>query len=388
MKKRTILWAGLWLAAMAGSASAGDGHWSYRASAGMGHDNNVLRETANRDSGAFIPLAGYVDYRTVLSPKARLAVGARATGDKYTDANNNGNEFLADIDFHYDRRLTGGKRGFVRVHSLDLQVMGRVQQRNTNYLSRRLGEEIAAPGDNGPVLLTDRYDSRKAQGAVGLTYRLFRHTRLEGIFEATRRNYENDYADAPTVDPLDYTNRNVKLLLTHELNEDLEVSAGFKNSHTDYDAWRARDLNGNKVDGVYQEFRYLTWEAELSYRPDPKLVLSCDVHQRDRTDPFQGYYDYSQWGVGPRVRYRVTPKLDVDLHYSHIHRTYERARVGFDPARPLRDDTEDRLAFRARYEVSTHGRVFLRVRYIDNQEADPLYTYDRQIVSSGYQVSY
>jgi hypothetical protein len=90
----------------------------------------------------------------------------------------------------------------------------------------------------------------------------------------------------------------------------------------------------------------------------------------------------------PRVKIQATEKISLDVRYSYIHRTYDRARVGFNPVKALREDTEDRFFIKAVMDVSENGSVFMKFKNYNNEEANPLYTYDRQLFSAGYQVSY
>jgi len=362
--------------------------WDLEGALGWGYDTNINRLSILQDEGGYFPFQFLAQHSHSFVLEDRLQSRARGKGRLYTSPNQDFNETKLGVDVRYDRRLVGGQRGKVRVPSLDFHAKVTAEVRNTTYYSRTTGQEIIVVGPDGPTLLGDRYNSRRYYLYAGLVYHQPRGTRWSAVFRLQRRDYINDYEDLPTVDSLDYSNLQVTLKVRQKISGSLKAELRYQNRSTDYDAWRARDFDGNKVAGEYQAFRYnvLAARAEADIGNVGRGII--EVYSQKRDDPFQGYYDYSQWGIAPRLDLDPEGPLSLSLRYRYFHRTYDRARVRFNPVRPLREDFENRFESYLEFATGDNSHVFWNLIHDNVREVEPLYTYTRLRTSAGFAMSF
>ncbi len=359
-----------------------------RASAGAGYDDNIFREMSNQNSGWFIPFSLRVrdDFRP--SSVDRIHPRVFASGRKYSSANRAGDDTRLGAEVAYTRRLVGDNLKYIRVPSLDLGVSVDASARQTSYYSRSLGEEVAVPGDNGPVPLSDRYDAKSYRGSSSLVLHWPRGTRWKLAAAAKRKDYDNDFTDVPSVDPLDYNNRRVDLSVVQDIGGHTRLDVSYAYSRTNYDAWTARDFDGNKVVGTSQEFRYKTWLGRFRCTLPRQADLGVELYSRRRTDPFMGYYDYKEWGIRTDLKLDPIPELELRLRHRFSHREYERARVGFNPLKALRNDFDRILILDIGYRLRVGHTLFIHLVHDNIKEQNPLYTYDRTRSSLGYRLGF
>ncbi len=359
-----------------------------RASVGAGYDDNIFREAANRNGGWFLPYSVWIrdDFR--LSRIDRIRPRIFASGRKYSSTNRTGDDTRLGTTVTYTRRLMGNKLKYVRVPSLDFHLSVEAMARQTTYYSRSRGEEVAVPGDNGPVPLSDRYDAKSLTGSSSLVLHWPRRTRWKVSAAAKRKDYDNDFHDVPTVDPLDYDNRRVEFTLEQAVGRHTHLDGSYAYSSTNYDAWTARDFDGNKVPGTSQKFRYKTWRGRIRYTMPHPADLGLELYSRRRTDPFQGYYDYKEWGVRANLGLKPLSRVELKLRYRFSHREYERARVGFNPLKALRDDYDRIFIADLDYLLRSGRTLFIHLVHDNMDEKNPLYTYDRTRSSLGFRLEF
>ncbi len=369
----------------AAGSSAGKG---LRGSLGMGYDDNIFREAGNIDSGWFLPYSFRFRQTYRFSPSDRLRPKIHASGRKYSGTNSRGDDARFGLSVSYTRRLVGTDLKHVRVPSLDLDLSGEALARQTTYYSRSSGEEVAVPGDNGPVSLSDRYDADSYQGAAALKFHWPRGWRWAISASAKRKDYRNDFTDVPSIDPLDYDNHKWIFRLERRLDKLTRLEGSYTYSATDYDAWTARDFDGNKVPGTSQQFRYKTFSGRLSRSFPQVAAIGLELYSRKRTDPFLGYYNYDEWGIRVDLSASVGERLDASLRLRYSHRDYERARVGFNLLKALRNDYDRLLVVDVNYALKPGRTLFAHLVHDNIDEQNPLYTYDRTRSSLGLRLEF
>jgi hypothetical protein len=352
---------------------------------GMGYDTNAYRESSSETTSGMMPMSLSLNYERLPSELSRVAAALKGTGSLYPEANRDGSTWSIDGKAGYERRLIGGDRRFVRSPSLDLSLGGGYDELHRVYFSRTAGEEFLVIVDGDTVSLRNRYNFRELGGNGSLTMRWPRSTQWTIESAVSRRNYLDDYRDVPTVDPLDYNRMIWNAGVRQSLFGPMRIDLSYGRERVDYDSLTARDLDGNIVPGEVQQYSYRRTEATLSNRDLDWGHAKIVVHYKKRIDPFMGYYDYTQWGIRPFLRLTVIPGTYLLLSYDYVHRDYERARVGYNPVNPLREDFDRSTTAQVLYHVRTGQALIAQVVHQSTTEKNPAYTYKRTRTWLGYQ---
>jgi hypothetical protein len=355
---------------------------------GLGYDSNPIREPLDPNQEPYFPFDLELGYKKNLDPASRLRFFLEAGGELYQSSRVDGGTRRYEADLYYDRRLVGGKRGYVRSPSLDFELRGFVDRVDRTFFSRTAGEEFTVTSVSGPVSLRDRFDAFQFGGSLETTLRYPRNTRWSVEFKMRHRNYLHDYEELPDVYPLDYDSRRWEFRVTQELSDVYRLEVEYTRRDKDYDAWVARDLDGDRVPGIIQTFDYnsLATSLEADYPDVGRFSLGFEY--KTRTDGYVGYYDYAEWSVVPGVRLSLFPWAEIDAEYDFRFRDYERARVGFNPANPVREDTDHAFSLEILHWTGRNGAMFARVEAEDVNEENPTFTYSRARTIVGYSFEY
>lgn len=357
-----------------------------RAVLGFGRDGNTFREAdPDQDAGGYFPYDLQIELTDTLPAAVAGKLQLGAEGGRYGSPVEDGSwsqlTLRADLERRFAPRLPGN-----RSSRLEIGLIGLVGKKDRTYYSRTFGEEFAVDVGDSVVALGDRYDSRFARYGVRLDWRLPQRLRLRGKLLLTRRNYEEDYESLAGVESYDYDARRLSLSLRKALGRTLRVELGGAWGRSDYDAWSARDFDGNQVAGETQVFDYRTWTASVRYRPSARGWLEIEFEGKQRRDGFLGYYDYDQRSVKPRLRLYLPGRTRLTLDYAYRYRDYERARVGFNPVKPLRKDLHRITTLRVERAWNDHLALIAQLSYRNSDEANPVYTYSRSRAWIGIEV--
>lgn len=352
---------------------------------GVGHDSNVNREpTDARDRGSYVPYDLSMDYTRPFNPRWRAQARIHAWGGLYGGTSDTGDLRLLDARVSVRRRFEIAE-SFAR--RLDLELKGILGSKDKTFFSRTAGEEYFVDLGDSTVSLGDRYDSHYRRAAAAADLR-GRHWALSTGLVLTRRDYLQDYGSVPDVDRLDYDAWRWEIGFTRHLSHHLSGELTHVRAAMDYDAWTARDVDGNRMPGNTQHFDYSSIEGALRYRLRGTGSLRLALEGKTRRDPFQGYYDYDQTSFEARLKLESLPRLLVDLGYGYSHRDYPRARVLFNPARPLRNDLIREVELRVESPVSAHGAIVVELAHENVDDAYPKYAFDRTRAWLGYHLTY
>lgn len=353
---------------------------------GLGRDTNTYREPASATRSSMMPASLRFSHESLPGTVSRFFVTAEGAGSFYPHSNRDGASWNAGAALGYERRLIGSNRRFIRSPSLDLTVQGSYSELHRTFYSRTAGEEFIVIVDGDTVSLRNRYNLREVGGEADLSLRWPRSTVWSISGAAGHRNYLDDYTDVRTVDPLDYDHTTMCAGLRQNLIGPVRLDLSYTRESLDYDSLTARDLDGNAVAGHIQRFRYRRTEATLSNRYMSWGHVKFSVQYKTRTDPFMGYYDYKQWEIRPLVQLTVIPRTDLLLIYDYEHRDYARARVGYNPVKPLREDFNRSANVQVFLHVKTGQAVIAAVVHESTTEKNAAYTYRRTRSWLGYQV--
>lgn len=355
---------------------------------GVGHDDNFFRQRVARHSSANFPYDLAASYGIRLDSGTRMSLSARGMGALYAAPNQDGRTTEEDADLRLVRRLLTGDRRHADYLRLDLLVQGSFDQVHRTNFSRSAGEEFFVVVNGDTLSLKDRYNYRAVGYSAGLTLRWPAPSEWSVTFDQARRNYINDYRNIPTVDPLDLDDTGFEIGLGQRVTSFLQADLLRRWASLNYDALTARDVDGNRVVGKTQVYHYATWRMGLSTRQIRWSRWHASYEYRTRTDPFQGYFDYSEWSIRPGMDLEPGPRWEMELDFQYTHTKYKRARVGYNPLKPLRDDIDRSLSARALYRLDARNGILAQVIHENTHERNPIYTYRRTRGWIGYQFRY
>ena len=359
-----------------------------RANLGLGHDTNSFREATTADPGTFFPYDIRARYETPLGQKSTWSLGVKASGEEYVGEVSDGGERNFDLGTEWSHRLLGDGRRHSDRPTLRVAAHGAFEINRRKYISRADGEEYTVDFQGVPMPLGDRYNSRDLQTGTEIALEWPRDTEWSVLYDLRHRNYDEDYTDITDVDRLDNRRSKAEFRVTRDLGRPLRLRAEYSYEITDYYDRPVRDLQGDQVQGVAQSFYRNSWSGQVRWRAGRSMHASLEAGWAVRRDPYQGYYDSQEWSIEPQLQFDATPRLEIQIGYGYVHRTYERARVAFDALQPLRDDREHELSMETSYQLNPQSAVFFVVEHDAVDEMNPLYSYDRTRSWAGYQLRY
>ncbi len=344
---------------------------------GAGYDSNVYRESSTPREGTLFPYAARLSCGISPSIRTRVSGILHGAGSAYPAPVSSGSTREIAFDLVLDHRLIGGDRRFVRSRSLDFSLTGSVEERRKTYFSRTAGEEFVAVVNGDTISLGRRYNYRQGDLRGELTMRWPRSTQWGLLGEFTGRDYMQDYADLPGIDPLDYGEAGWGGRIRHDLRLPVRLELAYGRSRLDYDSLTSRDFDGNVMPGHVQSFDYETAGGAIQSRDLGWGQGRLEIDRKTRTDRFMGYYDYRQWTVQVGLMWLLRDRFSVNFEPSYVHREYKRAHVGYNPVRPLRDDFDRSLSVELIYQMQHGQELILRATRESTTERNPAYTFQR-----------
>lgn len=358
-----------------------------RARLALGHDTNSFREAATGDPGYFLPYDLRARYERALGKASTLCFKAKASGEEYVGAVSDGGRRDFDLDVDWSRRLLGdGRRS--RHPTLEVEAHGDFAINRRTYISRADGEEYTVDFQGAPIPLGGRFNSKDLQAATGIHLQWPKGTKWSALYDVRHRDYDEDYADITVVDRLDNRRSRVRFGVRQRIGRPVELQTEYAYEITDYYDRSVHDLLGDRVEGVAQTFYRNRLSAAVRWKPTRPFRAVVETGWVTRRDPYLGYYDSREWFFAPRVQIQATKRLEFRIAYGYQHRSYDRARVAFDPLRPLRENHDHEFSFETSYELKARSAVFFVVQHDAIDKMNPLYAYDRTRSWAGYELRY
>lgn len=358
-----------------------------RARVGLGHDTNSFREAATGDAGYYLPYDLRARYERAPGKNSTLRFTAKASGEEYVGAVSDGGRRDFDLDVDWFQGLLGHPR---RSHhsTLELEAHGDFAINRRIYISRADGEEYTVDFQGAPIPLGGRYNSKDLQAATGIRLQWPQGTEWSALYDVRHRDYDEDYTDITAVDRLDNRRSRVRFGVQQRIGRPVELRTEYAYEITDYYDRSVHDLLGDRVEGVAQTFYRNRLSAAVHWKPISPFRAVVETGWVTRRDPYLGYYDSQEWSFEPRVQVQATKRLELRIAYGYQHRSYDRARVAFDPLQPLREDHDQEFSFETSYELKTGSAVFFVVEHDANDDMNPLYSYARTRSWAGYELRY
>ena len=369
----------IWLAQpTANEAAASPGRpWEVDLELGLGRDDNALRESTGTQGGLYFPYDLGLRYLPFDGMSSRLRLDVGLDGEFHDGPKADADEHEESVALGFDWRLRGGSRRFVHPGSVDLEIEGDVLRRDLTYFSRIAGEEYSVFIDGIPVSLADRFDSMTWSGEARLVVRAPRPLQWTAGYRLRNRNYVEDYADIAGVDPLDYEETRYSSQLRASVTGRTRLSLEYSRTQRDYRRWTARDLDGNLFAGVYQEFDYDVWKIEVEQKTGRGDRFEAGLELEQRNDPFQKYYDHDEWSTRIAADLAMGRGWDLRADWKYTLREYDRARVGYNLFKPLREDLDRHFELEIARSLSVQWEAFAITRHENTDERNPSFTFDR-----------
>ncbi|MCA9757002.1 MAG: hypothetical protein KDA27_14450 [Candidatus Eisenbacteria bacterium] len=374
---RTALFVVFCLTGSGAVRSAQADEWGVDAELGFGRDDNALGESSGGRGGLYVPYDLGLEYTPYDGYSTRVRLNGGLDGTFHDGPRTDADEHESQLSMEFDQRLLGGNRKFVRSGSLDFELEGGLLHRDLTYFSRIAGEEYTVFVDGEPVSLADRFDSMTWEVEPRLVLRLPRSVQWIVDFRARGRDYTHDYADIEGVDPLDYDETRTRGRVRANITRGTRVSLEHSRTLRDYRGWTARDLDGNLFAGTHQQFDYHVWGIELQQRTTRGDEFEVGVEREQRHDPFQGYYDHDEWTFKVRTDLQVAGPWTARIDWKYRHREYDRARVGYNPFKPLRDDLDREVQLELARTLGDEWEMFVLTSHENTDERNPSFTFDR-----------
>ena len=371
--------------AAAGAASGKEKNYSLEAEAGLGYDSNAFLAPENsyfdpflnslvqpeKRSGFFIPLA--LEGKHALGPEnTRLLTTFSAASRLYPAGD------LHNANAHQLKLTTG----------LEFLLRSKGRFKDTFFIGPVLGyhQEIYFDPDTGEERATtrtaeslaDRYIYYRYGGEAELRVRT---TPVRFALKATASQY--NYDEVPLLDSLDHLYYRVGGEAEYDIFPATELNLSYSYYARDWDSRRARNLQGNLVNGTIRKYTYSEAGATVQQRLRKEWTIFLDYDRLWRSDEFAGYNDYTRNRYRLRSRYRFGGGSLLRAAVTYWDRSYPRAFAFDDPAFPRKDYRT--WEGEARWELPLAGawKFWSEDQFINQDTTDPRYDYKRHLIALG-----
>jgi hypothetical protein len=191
-----------------------------------------------------------------------------------------------------------------------------------------------------------------------------------------------DYEEVPLLDSLDYDYSFLGLELERDISKTTEVAVELEYFVRDFEDRRARDLDGDLVDGSDRKYTYRGMGVTLKQKFDDWTAY-LDYDRLGRIDEFAGYFDYTRHRYRIRARYRDGRDRRVRLELAFWNRDYPSAFAFDNPDFPRKRDEARELKVNAEQPLSGKWKLWTEYAFINQNSTDPRYDYDRHVLSVG-----
>ena len=171
--------------------------------------------------------------------------------------------------------------------------------------------------------------------------------------------------------------------LTVQAAEGLWLDASYVRSEREYDAYLARNADGDPVASETRRFEYSGFEVRVRYTPGARWSVEAGHLGTSRQDAFAGYLDTRGRTSYLAASRRLGLFHRVELYASRTDLDYDRATVSTDPASDIRALNSARVS--ARFERVLRGRSswFATATRERADNRDPRFVYDRTWLQTG-----
>ncbi len=377
--------------AAAGAASGKERNYSLEAETGLGYDSNAFLAPENgyfdpflnavvqpeKRSGFFIPLA--LKGKHALGPgDTRLLTTFSAASRFYPE----GGE-LENANAHRLNLATG----------VEFRLRSKGNLRDTFFIGPILGynKEIYFDPDTGEERATattaqslaNRYVYYRYGGAAELRVRT---TPVRFALKATASQYE--YDEVPLLDSLDHLYYRLGGEAEYDIFRTTELNLSYSYYVRDWDTRRARNLQGNLVNGTIRKYTYSEAGVTVQQTLPKGWTFYLDYDRIWRSDEFAGYNDYTRNRYRLRSRYRFGGEALLSAAVTYWDRDYPRAFAFDDPAFPRKDYRTWEGEARLELPLAGAWKFWSEYQFINQGTTDPRYDYQRQLIALGINLEF
>lgn len=351
------------------------------ASARYGQDDNVYAAPAEPyvdigvpgqpivtpvvQSAGFMPVDVIAEY--VMQNEAGdtdFIFGYRFSGDFYDSEFSNANQISQRLDIGADILLAETDR---RRRSVQSAFFLRGHDETNFDPDDGIDREIDG------IDISDRFAYRAA-GAEGE----FEHELGPWTWGFDAHLEKRVYQDVPIVTNFDHEYYSTRASVEYAFGDKTSMNFGFRRYRRLYDERLARDINGDLLAGnEVLEYDYRGAQLGFTRRISRAFRVDMDLLRLERTDQFQGYYDYTQNMLRLRASYRPNARLRLEI--VGVSRTYEypNAFIFNDPTAALRATDGLDAEFDAEYRVARRLWLWVELDLVDITSNDPRTGYSR-----------
>ncbi|MEO0369630.1 MAG: hypothetical protein AAF197_12745, partial [Pseudomonadota bacterium] len=305
--------------------------------------------------------------------------GAEINSYEYIDAD--------DADYRVLEVDTGFKGKLQNKHRWRLGVD--LRDSDKTYVSRFSAQPFTFRGQDA----SDRYDYERLQPYAKLDWKLSADTELE--LELAWR--DQDYTDLTNLGltNLSYQQWMLEASLEHDLSDKLVVSTFAEYRDREFDQRLAEDANGNDLPNTNSSYQYASVGFGLKYEFNDSTKISAKISYLDRSDNGGGFYEYDDFKASLWLRHKGNSKDKWTLYLLYGDLEYSRDIAINDPSFEANDEAPSRDGLSATLEYERElttlwgGELnwYTSLRFYDYSSPNPVYTYDRLKIETGFKLS-
>lgn len=380
--RRVLSCLGLVAAVAAVPASAGPIMTDAWVMLGAGLDTNPLRTTGDGADGSFVEARYDAEVDHVFTRRLKWFFDADGEGRGYESELSGG-----DRQSHDARLGLGVAPLSARRKGLLFQFGATHGIERNDFLDRTTGEPytISVPdgaGGTREAPIPDRYSADTLGAFADAYWRPWKRTRLSIETGYERVSYRQDYPPGSSLRPLDHGLVRVEPGVHYRVSSALLLGLSVYFADIDYDEERARDATGTPIPGSRRELRYADARLIARFAPLERLRLSASLRGGDRSDPLEGYYDYST--LASYVQLDLAARENLYLRLSGYWRDRDDAEIPLSQVE-LEQRQSDRRRIRGtvQWRFHPHVSLFGEAATESDESWEPEYTHDRRWILAG-----
>jgi hypothetical protein len=376
--------------------------WS--ASAGLGYDSNVFRapsdsyidygKSFNADQVGrecvelFSPSRGRLIWYCTVDPEVQSGMVIPLEVDaEYTKSTSDANRLVADYKFdaglYPESKFENANQFYHRFEFGDeytynkkgrredtIYVGGRIEYRKRLYLDRDTGEEQEF---NGTVV-----SKRYTYTAAGVEAELENKT-SKIQYSLNARFLDRNYEDPVQISEYDHVYYRLGGELEFDLAKHSKLSLDYDYYVYDYSDRPSRSADGRLLTAnPTREYEYNVFGITLRHRFSKAWLVYFDYENKERTDKYVGYDNYTKDLFKARIRYDINRNNELKLDYSYWERDYPNAYAFDSDALGIQkqyDGTETEVVYI--HKLDKHKNFNVEFTYVDENSTDLRYAYER-----------
>lgn len=263
-----------------------------------------------------------------------------------------------------------------------------LEVQNETFVGRGDLEEFETSVGSDTVSLGDRFDNLEFSLEASPYWVLSSVNVLEFSLAYRYRDYRQDYGAYTDIYSLDQTRWEAEIGLLTRLGSGWRLKSSSDHQLKLYKEKPSRDQNGNIIYGEFSRLSRHRLRLDLARTVREGLELDAGVEGVVRVDHYDGYWNYSGFGVDAGIGWRWKPghRIHAGVDYSDL--AYDTATVAYVIGGPLRDKSDFRATLDARYRFDRRIEFELAFIYRDRGNNSPNFAFTQAQLIGGFSVRY